>query len=59
MMGRVKLPARRHLVALGIAVGLLVVLSRAATWQVGALGAGLVVIGTAMLLQNRRARRSS
>jgi hypothetical protein len=55
----VKLPARRHLVALGIAVGLLVVLSRAATWQVGALGAGLVVIGTAMLLQNRRARRSS
>jgi hypothetical protein len=54
----VKLPGRRQLVLLGIAVILLFALSGVAAWQLGALGAGLVAIGTAMLVQNRRARRS-
>lgn len=57
--GEVALTPRRRLSLLAVAGALLFGVTRVASWQLAALGAGFVVVGVGLLVQGRRNRRSA
>lgn len=54
----VRLPDRRRLTIVAVAVAFGVALSGIRRWQLALLGAGFVVVGIAVLIQRRRNRAS-